>query len=253
MSKRHQIPVAGVLVCLLLVFFSFVSKRKPAVTSEVQRPRERALLAPTAEGLSIPSYDSNGRQCSVLRVETCQLRKKAAGLFGLGSHLVAEMSDVRVDVASSRDGSGVAQDAMKSELPNVVDSFREIPRFLQWNDVQGFEIRGIEVTVHDATGAVSTVQAAKLTPFPKQQLFLSGGVVLTVDASRTQLTSDQVVWWPRLGVYAVKGPYSLTREGRLRRGNHELFDIHLESITNAQEIAEYEYRATGTGSLSDNK
>ncbi len=240
-------------MCVLLVCRSFVLQRKATASSEVQRHRESASLAPAVEGLSIPSYDSNGRQSSLLRVGTCQLHKKAAGLFGVGSDTVVEMSDVRVDVESPHAGSAVEQDQMKNELPNLVDSFREIPQFLRWNDVQGFEIQGIKVAVHDATGAVSTIQAARLSPLPKQQLFLSGGVVLTVDASRTQLTSDQVVWWPRLGIYAVKGPYSLTREGRLLKGRRELFDTNLEPITNAQEIAEYEYRAGLTGSLSDNK
>ena len=142
---------------------------------------------------------------------------------------------------------------MKSELPNVIDLFREIPQFLRWNEVQGFEIQGIKVTVHDSTGTVSTIQAAKLSPLPKQQLLLSGGVVLTVDASRNQLASDQVVWWPRLGVYAVKGSFSFMREGQLLKGRRELFDVNLEPITNAQEIAEYESRATLTGSLCENK
>ena len=240
-------------MCVLLMCRGFVLPKKAPVSSEVQRHREHTSLAPAAEGLSIPSYDSNGRRSSVLRVGTCQLRKKAAGLFGLGSDMVAEMSDVRVDVESPRNDSTAGEDAMKNGLPNVVDTFREIPRFLRWNNVQGFEIQGIKVTVHDTAGAVSTIQAAKLSPLPKQQFFLSGGVVLTVDASRTQLASDQVVWWPRLGVYAVKGPYSLTREGRLLKGRRELFDINLEPITNAQEIAEYENRATLTSSLSDNK
>jgi hypothetical protein len=253
MSKRHHILIAGVLLCALLVCRSFVFPRKTAVSSEIQRHRERAPLAPAVEGLSIPNYDSNGRQSSLLRVGTCQLRRKAAGLFGLGSDMVVQMNDVRVDVETPHDGSAVEQDAVKSELPNVVDSFREVPRFLRWNDVQDFEIQGIKVTVHDTAGAVSTIHAAKLSPLPKQQLFLSGGVVLTVEASRTQLASDQVVWWPRLGIYAVKGPYSLTREGQLLKGRRELFDVNLKPITNAQEIAEYENRATLTGSPTDNK
>lgn len=240
-------------MCTLLACRRLVLRRDTPVAAETQRHNARATLAPIAEGLSIPSYDSNGRRRSLLRVGTCRLRRKTAGLFGLGSHTVVDMTDVLVDVESSTGGSAVEQDAVKTNMSNVVDSFKVVPRFLQWNDVQSFEIQGIKITVHDTAGAVSTIQAGKLSPLPKQQLFLTGGVVLTAEASRTQLASDQVVWWPRLGVYAVKGPYSLTREGQLLRGRRELFNINLEPITNAQEIAEYEYRATLTDSLSDDK
>ena len=253
-QMTRQLLVPGIIAAALTVgIVGALSVRISGVRNGHKLSVKSSFTFPPAEGLSIPIYDDKGEQSSLLRVGTCQRRQKKIGLLGMVPITVVEMSNVEVDVERPSNGSAVEKDAIKTDLPNIVDSFREIPRFLRWNNVQDFEVRGIKVTVHDAAGAVSTIQAANLSPLPRQQLFLSGGVVLTVDASRTQLASDQVVWWPRLGVYAVKGPYSLTRDGRLRRGRRELFDTDLEPITNVQEIAEYENRATLTGSPGENK
>jgi hypothetical protein len=250
---RHLLLSSIVATALVVGAVRVLPMRNFGAPNGHKRQSNPPFSLPPAEGLSIPIYDDKGEQSSLLKVGKCQLRQRRIGLLGMVPVTMVEMSNVEVDVESPSAGSAAERDETKDEMPNVVNSFREIPRFLRWNDVQGFEIQGIKVTVHDSAGAASTIQAAKLSPLPKQQLFLSGGVVLTVDARRTQLATDQVVWWPRLGVYAVKGPYSLTQEGRLLNGRRELFAMNLEPITNAQEIAEYEHRATLTGSLSDNK
>ena len=132
----------------------------------------------------------------------------------------------------------------EGDLPEMVGLFKEIPRFLRWNNVEYFEVQGITITFHDPAGSTSTIRAGKMSPLPRGQLFLEGGVVLTDEGSGRQLTTGQVVWWPNLGVYAVSGTYSLRRPGRIQRARHTLFDAKLEPITNEKEITRYEQRAS---------
>jgi hypothetical protein len=222
----------------------------PLPSQTDKRQANRSVTIPSVEGLSIPTYNDTGERGSLLKVGKCQRQQRRAGLLGLGSVRMLEMSNVELDVNSPLIESPSAQDAIKGELPRLVDSIKEIPRFLQWNDVQDFEIHGLKVTIHNPSGFATGIQAARAFPLPKRQLLLDGGVVLTTDFNSGQLSSDQVVWWPHLGLFAVKGRYTFRNAAGIEKDKHKLFNLRLEAVTSAQEIAQYEKRATLTGSLA---
>jgi len=180
----------------------------------------------------------------LLKVGKCQLREKKTGLFSMVSVKMAEMSNVEVEMGPPPDRSTAERDSAEWGLPKMVGLFQAIPRFLRWSDVDYFEIQGIKMALHDPAGAAYTIQAAKMSPLPRGQLMLEGGVVLTHEGSGSQLTTGQVVWWPNLGVYAVPGAYSLRTPGQIRKARHTLLDTKLEPITNEKEITHYEQLAS---------
>ncbi len=221
----------------------------PSKTGQ-QQPR-CSFSDPAVEGLSIPGYDSRGERSSLLKVGKCQLREKKTGLFGMVSVKMAEMRDVEVEMASPPDRSAPDQGSVEGGLPKVAELFKEIPRVLQWNNIEYFEIQGIKMALHDPSGAAYTIQAGKMSPLPRGQFMLEDGVVLTHEGRGCQLTTDQVVWWPNLGVYAVTGAYSLRTPGHIQKARHTLFDTKLEPITNEKEITQYEQRASAASFHSD--
>lgn len=248
MRTRRQLLIAGVLACALLAGAGFIVTRHLAASERVRPQRVSAVLPPAVEGLSIPSYSSDGQPCSLLRVGTCQLRREKAGLFGWGSIMVAEMSDVQIDVQSQPAPPESKTGAVKSGSSQVIASLKDIPRYLRWETVKNVDVRGVTIRVQDRGDFVSTIQATRLSPLPKGQFLLERGIVLTADGGQRQLTCDEVVWWPDWEVYAIKGQYSLKDAGGVQKGRHMLFHTNLEPITNNEEIAQYEQRATRTAS-----
>jgi hypothetical protein len=231
-------------VTLLVAGGFLLAHRTVAPSSIAPQQLDQASPSPSVEGLSIPDYDSNGDRCSLPKVGKCQVRDKRTGLFGIVSVKMAEMSNVSLEVGPPPDGSASDHDSAPAQLPQLVDLFKEIPHLLRWNDVEYFEIQGIKVAAHDPAGAAYTIEAAKLSPLPRGQFMLEDGVELTHEGSGRQLTTDQVVWWPTLGVYAVPGAYTLRMPGHIRKARHTLFDTKLEPINDEKEIQCYEQCAS---------
>ncbi len=240
------------LVTVAVIGSVALSLRKPnALIAQTDKHQSsRSLTLPTAEGLSIPTYNDNGDRSSLLKVGKCQRQQKRAGLLGLASVTMLDLSNVELDVTSPLDGSISEPNATNGESPKLVDSIVNLPRFLRWNDIQDFEIHGLKVTIHSPAGFVTTIQAASSFPLPKGQLLLDGGVVLTTDATASQLSTDQVVWWPQLGLFAVRGRYAFKNTAGIEKDRHKLFNAKLEPVTSAQGIAQYEKRAMLTTSLA---
>jgi hypothetical protein len=241
------LSVAAATIASLALAFRLLNFPQPPTS---RQETNHSISQPTAEGLSIPTYDDKGERSSLVKVAKCQRQQKRAGLLGLYSITIFDMSNVELDVRSSPDGSPPGQNAPRDELPKLVDSIKEIPRFLQWNDIHGFEICGLKVTIHDPSIGVTTIQAARSLPLPKGQLLLDGGVEITTDADASQLTTDQVIWWPHLGLFAVKGWYAFKNATGIERDRHKLFNVRLEPVTDAQEITRYEKRAMPTSPLA---
>ncbi len=245
--------ISGLVTVTVIGSVVLSLRKSTTLTSQNDmRQSSRSMTLPTVEGLSVPTYNDNGERSSLLKVGKCQRQQKRAGLLGLASVTMLDLSNVELDVSSPLDGSISEPDATTGELPKLVDSIKEIPRFLQWHDVQDFEIHGLKVTIHNPSGFVTTIQAARSLPLPKGQVLLDGGVVLTTDATASQLTTDQAVWWPHLGLFAVKGRYAFKNAAGIEKDSHKLFNVRLEPVTSAQEIAQYEKRAMLATSLAAN-
>ncbi|MGD1018383.1 MAG: hypothetical protein ABSA12_03600 [Verrucomicrobiia bacterium] len=249
---RHLLVPGIVAATLTVGVIGALSMRNSGVCNGHKPLGNPSFTLPPAEGLSIPTYNDNGERSSLLKVGKCQRQQKRAGLLGLASVTMLDMSNVELDVSSPLNGSISEPDATTGELPKLVDSIKEIPRFLQWNDIQDFEIHRLKVTIHSPAGFVTTIQAARSFPLPKGQLLLDGGVVLTTDATASQLSTDQVVWWPQLGLFAVKGRYAFKNAAGIEKDSHKLFNVRLEPVTSAQEITQYEKRAMLATSLAAN-
>jgi len=248
MTKPLQLLLALVCTAVLLAGARLGLTRCLSPSEKVQTPRVGSPQSPPIEGLSVPLYASDGQPYSLVRVGTCRPREKMRGLFGWASITVAEMNNVQIDVQRPAAPTGSVTVASGTDSAQVVAFLQDVPRHLGWPTVKDVDVRDITIRIQDRGDSISTIQAARLSPLGRGRFSLERGVVLTANRERRQLTTDKVVWWPDLEVYAVNGSYSLTGGPGIQKGRHTLFHTNLEPITNDEEIADYERRATLTTS-----
>ena len=74
------------LVTVAVIGSVALSLRKPnALIAQTDKHQSsRSLTLPTAEGLSIPTYNDNGDRSSLLKVGKCQRQQKRAGTSRIG-------------------------------------------------------------------------------------------------------------------------------------------------------------------------
>jgi hypothetical protein len=250
MSKSLHLLLTLVCTAALLAGARLGLTRYSPASEKVQSPRVGGPPSPAIEGLSIPLYASDGQPYSLLRVGSCRLHEKMGGLFGWTSITVAEMSNVQIDVQRPAASTGSVTVASGTDSAQVVAFLQDVPRHLGWPTVKDVDVRDITIRIQDRGDSISTIQATRLSPLGRGRFSLEHGVVLTANRGQRQLTTDQVVWWPDLEIYAVNGSYSLTGAAGIHKGRHTLFHTNLEPITNDKEIADYERRATLTTSLA---
>ncbi|HVM61779.1 MAG TPA: hypothetical protein VMV72_13035 [Verrucomicrobiae bacterium] len=250
MSKLWPSLLAAIVTGALLVSAGRALTGYVSPPDEVGLQRPRALPSHAIEGLSIPRYASDGQVNSLLQVGTCRLRTKPGGLFGWSEITVAEMSDVQIDVQQTPAPTDSPTTPGRTVSGQAVAFLKDVPRYLRWPTAKDVEVREITIRMHNGGDTASTIQAARLSPLPRGQCLLQHRVVLTANHGNRRLTADEVVWWPDLAIYAIKGGYILTEAGSIQRGKHALFHTNLETITNNEEIAHYEQRATFTASFA---
>jgi hypothetical protein len=187
------------------------------------------------------------------------IRPNQAAFWNPALSKIAEMRGVQVDIfgaqpvgnvasaqfagAASQTPSVAQQSPAPADPSAVIQYLMELRKSGGWESVGSFVMRDVTINLHDGKTLATGIQARKLSPESKGQLVLEGDVRITAEDGRRLLASDRAIWWPHLGIFAVKERYSLNDAGRERQGRRTIFKLNLEPVTDKAQIDEYQKRA----------
>ena len=211
------------------------AQNSPALSSG---PDRRMLL----EGFSTVNYSANGKIASRLRLGKCELRTKPAAFWLFDAGPVLEMRDVQVDLFHWHSPDQVTSNPAAPESAEALESLYRLPRQFHWGSVGGLAVYTVAFNLYEDDQRATVIHAQRMTPGSRGELTFDKSVSVSTRNDRRQLTAAEAIWWPRLGILAVKGGYQLTEDGPPRHGNRAIFNLSLEPITNQQEISNYEQR-----------
>ena len=206
-------------------------------------------------GCSTAKYTDDDKVAVQLKIGKCEIRPGNKGLWNLGTEKVAALSEVQIDFFSwpPSGNSGRQQAAATAARPvlaepsQVLDCMKDLSKRSGWESVRGFEMRDVTINLHQENKRFLCLHAQKLSPEAKGQFVLEGDVKIIAEDSHRQLASQRVVWWPKLGIFAVKDLYSLTDAGQERQGTRTIFKQNLESVTHKAQIDDYQKLAQHKG------
>lgn len=194
------------------------------------------------EGFTTVNYAADGTVASRLRLGKCELRTKLAAFWLFETGPILEVHDMQVDLFHWRAPDQASSNPAVPESSEAIAALTRLPRQLRWGAVGGLDVRNVVFNLHADGQPDTVIRAQHLTPGAGGELTLEKAVSVSAQAGRRQLTSDAIIWWPHVGVLAVKGDYQLTEAGPPRHGTRRLFNLALDPITNQQEISHYEER-----------
>lgn len=211
------------------------AQNSPSPSSSVSR---RVLL----EGFSTVNYSANGKVASRLRLGKCELRTKPAAFWLFDTGPVLEMHDVQVDLFHPYSTDQVSSNPATPESAEALDSLMRLPQQFHWGPVGGLAVRNVTFNLYEDDQHTTAIHAQRMTPGSRGELTFGKTVSVSTRDAQRQLTSNEAIWWPRLGILTIKGGYQLAEDGHQRHGERAIFNLSLEPITNQQEISNYEQR-----------
>jgi hypothetical protein len=200
------------------------------------------------QGFSTTRYTDDNQVAFRLKIGKCEIRSSRTRWLNLGVTQVVELSDVQIDLFDWRRAGNPATRPTVADPSEAMNFIKGLSKLYRWESVRGFEINEAIVSLHEESGLATRIETRKLLPDREDRFFLEEGTTITVQPTGRQLTGDRIIWWCKLGIFAVKGRYALQDNGGEHRGEHSLFNLRLEPLNNKNEISEYEKRTQyGTG------
>ena len=194
------------------------------------------------EGFNTANYNADGKVASRLRLGKCELRPQSAAFWLFDSGPILEMHDVQVDLFRWRSTDPSKGNRAAWESAAAIEPLARLPRQLRWGAIGGLDVRNAAFNLYEDGQRETTIHAEQMTPGLSGELTFKKAVSIHTRNDRRQLTGDEVIWWPQIGILAVKGQYQLTEAGNPRSSARTIFNLSLEPITNQQEISTYEQR-----------
>jgi len=241
--------VGATIGCLVLIAAMLsnntFSARSDAGRNALKPAPEEALSnrQTVLQGFSTTKYTDDNQVAFRLKIGKCEIRSSRSRFLNLGFTQVVELSDVQIDLFDRQSRQSLSRGPATSDPSEAMSFIKGLSKLYRWESVRGFEMNNAIVSLHEEDELMTRIETRRLLPDRGDRVFLEEGATIRSQVTGRQLTGDRIIWWCKLGVFAVKGGYSLRDVAGELRGERSLFNLRLEPITEKNEISDYEKRA----------